>query len=212
MKRFIAIVFLALMGLSFCGCAMLYSVSDSIIPSKLTRGTIDENVYASSYASLVFTAPEGWSYITNEELAELMDLSAETFNDAGLEFSQAALEKQPLLDMGCKDLTTGTNVLLVYENLALTGHTSISETEYIEYTKRMLEEAQMAQYEFSEITDAELCGQTFIVMQADMVDCGVSQYHYARKIDKYMLCIITTIVGDGDVSEVMGCFTAYEAE
>ena len=212
MKRLTAIVLLALMVLSFCGCSIFYSAYDSVIPSKLTRGTVEENIYTSPYAGLVFTAPQDWSYATDEEIAELMGLTMDTLSDAGMEFSEEAMEKQTLYDMMCKNLTTGSNVLLLYENLALTGNTGISETKYIEESKRLLEEAQITQYDFSETTEEELCGRTYQLMRADMVDYGVSQYYYVCKIDKYMLCIIVTVFGSDNVSDVMDCFTTYEAE
>ena len=212
MRRLAALFLLALMVLSFCGCAMFYSVSDSIIPSKLTRGTIEDAVYTSPYAGLVFTAPETWVYTTDEGLADLMDVSVEAFNDAGMEFSADALEKQTLYDMMCQDPMTGSSVVLFYENLALTGNTGISETGYIDEAIELLKKAGTVQYDFGKTTEEELCGQTFYVMKADLIDYGASQYYYARKVDKYMLCFVATIASGDDVSDVLDGFTPYEAE
>lgn len=212
MKRLMVLLLLILMIVALCGCSLFYTAYDSVIPSKLTRGIVEENVYTSAYASLVFTAPEGWIYVTDDDLAKLMDLSVDSFSDAGMEFSEDALKKQTLYDMMCQDGVTGSSVLLLYENLALTGNTSISETDYIKEAIKLLDKAQTVQYEFSEITQEELCGQTYYVMTADMVDYVASQKYYVRKIDKYMLCIIVTVSGGVNGSDVMGCFTEYEAE
>lgn len=212
MKRLITLLLSILMIVALCGCSLFYTAYDSVIPSKLTRGIVEENVYTSAYASLVFTAPEGWIYVTDDDLAKLMDLSVDSFSDAGMEFSEDALKKQTLYDMMCQDGVTGSSVLLLYENLALTGNTSISETDYIKEAIKLLDKAQTVQYEFSEITQEELCGQTYYVMTADMVDYVASQKYYVRKIDKYMLCIIATVSGGVNGSDVMGYFTEYEAE
>jgi len=211
MKRIIITTFLILMIFLLCGCSIFYTAFDNALPDNLTRGAIEDNVYSSAYAGLVFTAPDGWVFATDDELADLMDLSTDAMSDAVMEFSDEALKKQVLYDMQAKDSSTGTNVLLLYENLALTGNTGISETNYLEQTIKQFEAADV-QYTFGEITETELCGQTYQMVQAEMTDYGVIQYYYARKIDKYMLCIVTSLPAAGDETAIMDCFTVYEAE
>ena len=212
MKRIVtAALFIFMAGL-LGGCSIFYTAYDNVLSDNLTRGTLTDNIYTSAYAGLTFTAPDGWAYATDEELATLMDLSADAMSDAGVEFSEEALEKQVLYDMQAKDRATGASVLLMYENLALTGNTVISATTYLEQIIKQLTDADIYQYTFGEITEAELCGKSYQVVQAEMTDYGVTQYYYARKIDKYMLYIFVSIPTSVDAAAIMGGFTAYEAD
>ncbi|MEL7604241.1 MAG: hypothetical protein AAGU77_13880 [Bacillota bacterium] len=209
MKRIIPAALLVVMALLLCGCSIFYTAYDNALPDTLARGVIAQGVYTSDYAGLSFTAPEGWTFTTDEELADLMDMSADAMSDAGMEFSEDALKKQVLYDMQAKDPYTGANVLLLYENLALTGNTGISETKYLETTIKQLKDADVYAYAFGEITETQLCGQTYQMVQADMTDYGMTQYYYARKVGKYMLCTIISLPSAGDVSDITGCFAAY---
>jgi hypothetical protein len=212
MKRIIAAGLFLLMSCLLCGCSIFYAAYDNALPDNLTRGVIEDSVYSSAYAGLSFTAPEGWVYATDEELAKLMDLGADKLSEAGMEFSEEALNKQVIYDMQAKDPVTGANVLLLYENLALTGSTGITETEYIELTMKQLTDADVYQYEFGEITEAELGGQHYQTVLAEMTDYSVFQHYYVRKLDKYILCVIITLPGTDDMTTTTDCFAAYEED
>ena len=212
MKRVLTAVLLIFMACLLGGCSIFYTAYDSVLSDNLTRGSIVGSVYASAYAGLVFTAPDDWTYATDTELAKLMDLGVDAMSDAGMEFSEEALEKQVLYDMQAKDPVTGTNVLLMYENLALTGSTGMSEAKYIDVVLEQLTDADIYQYEFGETTETELCGQSYQMVCVEMTDYNVAQYYYVRKVGKYMLCIIISVPAAEDASTIMDCFTAYEAD
>ena len=212
MKRLLQVAVLILMILSLCGCSLIYDAYDKALPDKLTRGTVEDNVYTSAYASLKFTAPEGWGFTTDEQLASMMDLSMDAMTNAGMEFSEEAMQKQLLFDMMASNTATGSYVLLQFENLALSGNTGMSAEKYLSYTKDQLEQADVTTYEFHDIVETEFCGQTYQMMQADMTDYGAAQYFYSRKLDKYMVCIIVTVFGSDSFDSVTGGFTEYEAE
>jgi hypothetical protein len=210
MKRWIRITALALMICALCGCSLVYSAYDKALPDNLARGIIEGQVYTSAYAGFSFTAPKGWDYATDEQLASMMDLSMDAMANAGMEFSEDAMEKQLLVDMMTTNTATGSNVLLQYENLALTGNTGMSAEKYLSYTKDQLEKADLIAYDFHDIAETEFCGQTYQMMQADMTDYGTSQFFYARKLDKYMVCIIVSVFGGDSFETISGGFAGYE--
>lgn len=212
MKRLLWTALLILCIVALSACSLLYTAYDSALPDKLTRGVVADNVYTSEYAGLKFTAPAGWVFGSDEDMAELMDIGADALGDAGLEYTEEALKKQTLYDMMCQDTSTGSSMLLLYENLALSGNTGITEEKYIEETRRLLKEADVYEYEFADTSEETLAGQTCKVMRADVTDYGFTQYYYVRKVDKYMLCIVFTIPGGVELSDVTGCVEAYEAE
>jgi len=212
MKRILTAGLLIFMACLLCGCSAIYAAFDSMTPDPLTRGTISGSAYSSTFAGITFTAPEGWVFASDEELAELMDMSTDALSDAGMEFSEDALKKQVLYDMQAKNPVSGANVLLLYENLALTGNTGISETKYLETTIKQLKDADIYQYTFGEIAETELCSYTWQMVQVDMTDYNVSQYYYVRKVDKYILCIIVSVPAGMDASAILDGFTTYEAD
>ena len=114
--------------------------------------------------------------------------------------------------MMATNTATGSNVVMQYENLALSGNTGMSAEEYLSYTKDQLEKADLVAYEFHDIVETEFCGQTYQMMQAVLTDYGTTQYYYSRKLDKYMLCIIVSAFAGDDADDISGCFAEYEAE
>jgi len=212
MKRIITAGLFAFTAFLLCGCSLVYTAFDKALPDTLTRGVLEDNVYSSAFAGLMFTAPEGWEFATDGELADLMDMGADAMSEAGLEFSEEAPEKQVLYDMQARDPATGANVLLMYENLALSGNTGMSEEKYLEQVAKQLKDADSYEYEFGGIAETQLCGQSYRTVQAEMTDYDVTQHYYARKVGKYMLCIIVSLPANGDASGIMDCFSAYEAD
>ena len=93
MKRLLRTVAAILLICALGGCSLVYEAYDQVLPDNLTRGVVEDEVYTSAYAGLAFTAPEGWGYATDDQLASMMDLSMDAMADAGMEFSEEAMEK-----------------------------------------------------------------------------------------------------------------------
>lgn len=141
MKKWIALVLSVLMILSLASCAvspaevadevndLVEDVKEEIAP-KMVRGTVEGEVYTNTTAGLKFTKPAAWVYSTDEELAALMDAGAEV---VGIEDLEEALEDTgTVYDMMATDPTTGTNVNILYENLAKSFASKMTEEQYVE--------------------------------------------------------------------------------
>lgn len=175
--------------------------------AKLTRGTIEGNTYTSEYGGLTFEKPDSWVYASDEEIAEIMGVGADLISDSGTEFSKKMLEKQSVYDMMAQDKTTGSNVIVYYENLALVvGGTKTTEEEYIELLKKGLTDAAVFQYEFSDVTEQVISGETYLTFTAKLIDLGGTQTYYVRRVDKYMLGVIVSSFGEDNVAEIAGYF------
>lgn len=186
--------------LMFAGCK---SKEADAVP---TPGTWTDNVYENEYAGLTFTMPEGWTALSDEEISEMMGVGTEIMKESGLEFSEEMLELQSIYAMMAQNPTTGTNVSLMFENLALSaGGTKLTETDYIDALKSQLEQVGIP-YTFGETTERTIGGNTYVVLEADATDYGAKQFYCVRKSGKYMIASIITITGDDSVEDVFNCF------
>ena len=102
-----------------------------------TPGTFTEESYISEFAGLGFSLPEGWTFQTAEDLAELNGFVPEVQSTEAL---QAALADSGLLfDMYAMN-DDGTNVTVVIEDcIALFGRTMELEEYYVQTNEQLSE-------------------------------------------------------------------------
>ena len=157
-------------------------------------GTIEGSVHTSTYTGLTFTAPEGWVYATDEEIATIMGVGADALKESGLNFSEEMLKLKAIYDMVASNTTTGSNIIAMYENLGLTiGGSRMSEEDYLKTLGSQLESAGMG-YKIGEISDVKIAGKDYKMLTAEMGDAGVKQSYYVRKMgEKYMSCFIVSL-------------------
>ncbi|MDO5123881.1 MAG: hypothetical protein Q4D44_04360 [Eubacteriales bacterium] len=214
MKRFIAIVMAAMLILSFSGCSIVKDFKEGFaegfedgLKSTIqqsgkgyTHGVVEGNVYTSEMTGLTFTAPDGWSFRTDEELMELMDgVYDEEVEDA---FTNAAAKMNTVTEMMAIDDNSGTNVIIVYENLLLTGNSGISEEEYFELAKTYGSFEGLAI--FDELESVTLSGKDCKYVQIN--NEGITQYYYMMALEDYMCIIVATNAGDTTRSEIESMF------
>lgn len=182
------------------------SVESSSTAKELTRGKIEGSNYTNSFADLTFKAPENWVYASDKEIAEMMGVGIETLTGPASDFAKAILQKQVIYDMLAQNSKTGSNVVVMYQNLALTvGGTLLTEDAFLAATKVTLSASQSS-YTFGDIKDETVSGDSYRVLTAELSAQGLKQYIYARKMDKYMLSFIVTVCGDDDIAKIMGSF------
>ena len=176
--------------------------------AEFSIGTIDGATYSSDFNGLTFTAPEGWTYASNEEIANLMGSTAEEMFD-GDKLSQKALESQSLYDMMVMNQATGSNVIIFYEDLSKAiGGTKVTEEDYMDITKKGLEQQKPGTYEqMGESTKQKLGEQEYYTSSFTLKDEeGMEQHYYLRRIDNYMSGLIITTVQE-DVADIIKSFS-----
>lgn len=138
-KRAIFIFVILLAATLLSGCSELINAMSKDAPKTLTRGTVSGNVYTSEFANITFTAPEGWVYASDEEQAEMTELGMEVIGEESSDFNKLVMDIQTVNDMMVQNMTTGSNVSVMFENLAMSvGGTSLTEVEYLDATKEVL--------------------------------------------------------------------------
>lgn len=201
MKKLFSVLLALLLLLSFAGCRD-NSQSEEIL---IQRGKIKGNTYTSKTTGLKFTKPDSFRYLTDEELAQALSVSAELLSNK--EFMSALDEYPTLLDMMLMDDESGLNMAIGYENLEVTMGSVISEDEYLDAMGEYL--LTMGVTSTEDIETVYLSGQayrhaTFTVEVDGLVT--VTEY-YLRAIDKYMNVITVAYTSDISPENIEAMFS-----
>ncbi len=159
---------------------------------KLSRGFIIGDTYTNTFADITFNKPSSWSYYSDEELAALMGTTSEQMN---IDFEQLLEATGSVYDMMAVDSATGTNVMVMFENLAASGSTGISEQDYVDNLKAMLNYTGMG-YTFGGEKTVYIGGQKYLSTMVSSTQYGVSmdQIYYIRIVGNYAVGIISTLI------------------
>lgn len=169
-----------------------------------SRGTWEGNTFTNSFADLTFEMPDGWVAATDEEIASLMGVGVEVLKDSGKNYNKTLLEMQNIYDMMAQDPTTGSNLMLMFENLSFAiGGTKVTEAEYADIVLSQLKETGMYTT-FGEVKTETIGKHTYTVFSAANPDFQLSQDYLVRKEGSYMIGMVITAVGDADAESIKG--------
>ena len=215
MKKWLAfgLIMALLLGCAACGSVEenLDKVVDAIdqqVNKEISRGEIDGNVYTSAFSGLTFTATEDWTFASDEEIAQLMNVSMETMGNMNA-YQEAISEMATVYDMMATDTLTGTNLSVMYENLSLTGNVGMTEEAYVDSLKSQMELVAGMTWTFEEDSAlVTLSGQEYLCFVAYTSYEGIEmqQNYYVRSMDKYMNAVIVTLVDGTDPETVEAMF------
>ncbi len=211
MKKLTVIILAVATLLSLTSCAGFIegfkegfdqAIDDAIEDANkdLARGTVTDKVYTSEYNGITFTAPEGWRYYTDTELADLMNVSFDQIDMNA--FNETAAKMVSVYDMLAMNETTGTNVIVMYENLAMTGNKNMTEEKYYEAAKSTLAQQGFTAGELSETT---LGGEKFFCYKITVET--ITQYMYLRTLGDYMCIVNITVMGSETQTEIEALFS-----
>lgn len=180
-----------------------------------SRGRIEGRLYESDFLSLRFSAPEGWRFATDEELAQRMGLSldivgADVFGDAA-ELAKAIAAQAVVLDMAAAAPDNSANVLLTIEDLEATGSAALTETAYASLLQRQLQSITDLQYEPETPESGELAGTPCATLLVHLRDFGLDQRFYLLRRGKYMAQIALTGAA-GALPDADEFFTSLQEE
>lgn len=186
-------------------------------------GVTEDNVYKSSFGGLKFTAPENYVFSTQEEILQMMNIGAEALGDMSELYAEVA-KQTTVYDMMAKNIVTGDNIIVMYENLTAYGQNAA--TAYDENTYLDAMDAQFAVlnqnglvYTAKERQNVTIGGKDFVkapyTCNYETYGTEVEQTYYVAKNGDYMTAIIFTagVAGQNtDLSAIESCFEAYSAE
>ncbi len=176
-----------------------------IIPS-VSRGVIEGNVYKSKFSGITFTKPDSWVYSTDEEIAAAMNMGAEMLNQG--EFEKTMAQVKSVYDMRAISATTGANISVQYENLALSLMSSMTEEQYIDAFIGIINDQEGVEIKNDVKSSIKLGDKEYTKVEyvLSMSGVEVNQAVYVRKIGNYMNSIIVTLVTE-TVEEIEAMFS-----
>lgn len=190
MKKVIALL-MCLVMIPAVGCTK-QDVKYAEAPEKVNaeKGAWEGDVYKGGFTGLTFTLPQGWEKVTEEELSEAMG------------------EKDGITyDMMCQNESTGSHVMISYEELLKTaGKSSITEEDYL---KIVSDNLYNMGFDVSDISETTLCGKTFYLVRAYGEGDGfrVNQYSLVRYEKGYMISVIINAVNDDSFESISSNFS-----
>lgn len=176
------------------------------VNKEISRGTINGNVYTSDYSGLTFTKPDTWVYLTDEELAEAMDIGMESLDQNA--FADAVVQMVSVYDMMAGDNETGTNINIAYENLAVSNGGTMTEKEYLEALSKQLGDNATMNAEFIEDTTVTLCGNEYLraIYHVDYSGYEMTMVYYLRSIDTYMNLVVVAVTDGYTIEDIEAMF------
>lgn len=171
---------------------------------EFSMGSWSDNVYLNDFLGLKFKLPNGWKYSSDEEIAEMMNLGAELLNDE----QKAAAEVSKLNSayyMVANDPNTGDNISIISEKPAM----EVTTEFYINQLKTQLQNVNTINYEIGETSKETVAGKECDTLTVDASMSGVkmTQRYYIYKVDKYVICIISTSTsGEQKINDIMKNF------
>lgn len=194
----------------FAGCGNIdetisgNSIVENITQNKtFARGVWNEKTYTNEFADFEIVVPDEWGVATDKELADLMNISIEeTLGDN--EIANKIVKEKTVYDAMAQNIYTGSNIIVMYENLALSiGGTSLDEEKYLDILKTQLAQTGETNRVTGQVYEEKIGEHTYYALPTELSDFGVKQVYYTRKIDNYMACILTTTVGDEDLKAMI---------
>lgn len=204
MKRLLALILVCIFTLSFTACDL-----GKIVNKDISHGTIDGNVYTNEFLGFEFIAPDGWVYATDEELAELLTQATDEVLDYS-DLQKSMMEIQLVYDAMAQNPETGTNLIVIYENLAISGSADMTVDEYIELSKEQLNEIDFITYSFGEVSQVVLGDTEFtrLPMTSNYYEIvEMAQASYFAKIGNYMVTMSLTVTDDTPIETIESYFT-----
>lgn len=151
------------------------------------RGTIVGNTYTNDFAGIKFTKHKDWTFASDADLAQLLGIASDGF---GYDF-EAALEKTgSIFDMYVSFPTGSPNLSIAIEDLAVQFSESTTLEEYLDNLRYGLAHSGLNYY-FEEPYEKELCGETYMVLDASATydSTEIFQRYYLRKKENYIIGI-----------------------
>ena len=169
---------------------------------EFSRGTTEGNTYTSTFAGIKFEAPDDWTLASEEELNAMMNVALDTTDTSALQ--KKYLELSTVYDM-VAIAPDNTNVMVMYENLALTpGGTSYDEEKYAEAVKGQLDSS----YTCGDTYTTDVGGKTFTVMPASISGGQMYQEYFLLRVGTYMTCIVFTSLSEPASEGMVEYFSA----
>lgn len=171
--------------------------------TDISRGEWNGNQYVNEFANIKFNLPSGWSKYSDEQIAQVMNVGVELLNDDQKKLAELA-QSMVIYGMVANDDTTKANVSVLLEKPAI----KITPESYATSLKQQLEAVSSIQYKVNEIATAKVGSEEYTALTSTASVSGVEigQSYYIRAEGDYIITIIVTTTGEGQLDTILKCF------
>ena len=148
-------------------------------------GTVNGNVYSSDFSGVTFNLPDNMVFADEEEIMSIMDITGDVLGD-----------------MLARDVVSGDNIQVMYENLSLYGQSVADAYDVDMYLQAVTKQFAALENSGIKVTEKgrstiKLGDQDFTKVELETYyetyDFTATQAYYIKKIDDYMLSIVITL-------------------
>lgn len=171
--------------------------------TDISRGEWNGNQYVNEFANIKFNLPSGWSKYSDEQIAQVMNVGVELLNDDQKKLAELA-QSMVIYGMVANDDTTKANVSVLLEKPTM----KITPESYATSLKQPLEAVSSIQYKVNETATAKVGSEEYTALTSTASVSGVEigQSYYIRAEGDYIITIIVTTTGEGQLDTILKCF------
>lgn len=172
--------------------------------ASFERGDRSADGYHNASVGIDFKLPDGWIFYTDEQLAQLTNMSAELYKDKDI------LEKTDvtsLYEFMAVDSATGNNIAMLTEKTLL----PVTAEQYLTVLKTQIssqyEEGLMTVSEGTSKTDIAGVTWTYMTVNAHYSGIDMTQYYLVRPMGFKVASILVTDVSGAGLAYYTGLFS-----
>jgi len=179
------------------------------VDETYTKGTLTDTSFESRFLNLRFDLPDGFIMATEEDMAELMNIGAETFGIESEAVDYALIST--VYEMMATAPLGAPNVILIAEKLVFRNMT---EEQYLNALKAQLSEVPGVDYTFPGDTESVvIAGETYSKLVTELSAHGQTMYqdYIFRRLGDRMIGFIVTFTAETreDMKALMSNFRTY---
>ena len=173
------------------------------------RGVTDGKAYVNEYLNLKIALPKGWTFYTDEQIAQVNNITAESL--AKTDFADLIAQSGQFIDMLCSDVS-GNNINFVIQprQSLLDSYTDLQIFQLSEQTFTTQMKAAGMEMLYYDPMIAQISGEDHDVlhMVLDISGTNVEEFQlWFREGGDYMGILTITLVGDTDLQDILSCIT-----
>lgn len=165
------------------------------------RGDRGAENYRNDSVGIDFKLPAGWIFYTDEQLAQLTNMSAELYKDKDI---LSKVDVVSLYEFMAVDLSTNSNIIMMTEKTAL----PVTAEQYLTALRlQIASQYQEGLFNVDEKTSkVDIAGSewTYITAVAQNSGITMNQYYLVRPMGSVVIAILITDVSGADLSYYTG--------
>ena len=173
------------------------------------RGSADKRAYVNQYLNLNITLPTGWTFYTEEQIAQVNSVTAQALENTDV--AELIAKSGQFIDMLCSDVS-GNNINLVIQpsQAVLDNYTDLQIFQLSEATITAQMQAAGMELLYYDPMTAQIDGEDHdalhMVLKIGGVDVEEFQFWF-REGGDYMGVLTITLSGNMDLQDVLSCIT-----